>query len=603
MPAFRTIPRSSILVLLLAFFAFAMSAILSRTVFERLPHLEDEVAYLYQARVFAAGEVVAPIPEPRRAFWQPFVVDYDATGARFGKYTPGWPAILSIGLLLGQGWLVSAWLAALSVVLLYRLAAEIFGVPTGLFAAALMAFSPAALLLNASLMGHTASLFCALVFIYACWRIERGRLAFRWGLVGGTALGLLVITRPLTALAIALPWIIWSGLRLLQHIGPGRLGDFWRTLRPLLALSALALLVAVALPLFNDAATGEPAKNLYTLVWDYDSIGFGECCGRNGHNLERAIRHARYDLSLTAADLFGWQIGALTPEVETHLLNSALYYPNLGLSFLLLLPGLLVGALWGITRRQAWKTLLGIAAWMAGAVAIVLLPLQLGSPWLQDPAFAWGWLQDPAFAWGWLLFALAWACLPLLGVIRAGVAQRSWTWLMLAMLLSVVIMQMAYWIGSQRYSTRYYFEALPAAAILSGLALHFLWRWRPGRLPLSVAFAALLAISFFGYSLPRVNVLYRFNGVGQHVLEEVEARRNGDQPVLVLVTGPGRGDDRVLWRATGTLMAVTTPWLDSDIVVAWDFGGVRDQILARFPDRQIIEMTATGNQAVFVLPG
>src|SRR5688572_28153218 len=81
--------------MLLVFFAFSMSAVLSRTVFERLPHLEDEVAYLYQAKIFARFQAVVPIPEPRRAYWQPFVVDYSTSGNRFGKYTPGWSALLS----------------------------------------------------------------------------------------------------------------------------------------------------------------------------------------------------------------------------------------------------------------------------------------------------------------------------------------------------------------------------------------------------------------------------------------------------------------------------------------------------------------------------
>lgn len=67
----------------LAFFAFFMSALVSRTVFERLPHLEDEMAYLFQAKIFERGQLVVDTPDPRRAYWQPFVVDYEPTGKRF----------------------------------------------------------------------------------------------------------------------------------------------------------------------------------------------------------------------------------------------------------------------------------------------------------------------------------------------------------------------------------------------------------------------------------------------------------------------------------------------------------------------------------------
>ena len=145
------------LALLLAFFAFASAGLLSDRVFEHLPHLEDEVAYLYQARIFAGGQLTVDIPEPRRAFWQPFVVDYTATGQRFGKYTPGWPALLALGVQFGQPWIINAFGAALAVALLYRLGGQLFGREAGLIAALLAAFSPAALLLNASLMAHTAA--------------------------------------------------------------------------------------------------------------------------------------------------------------------------------------------------------------------------------------------------------------------------------------------------------------------------------------------------------------------------------------------------------------------------------------------------------------
>jgi hypothetical protein len=71
----------------LALLAFGLSAVLSNTVFERLPHLEDEVAYLFQARTLAGGQLVVETPQPRLAYWQPFIVDYE--GNRFGKYLPG----------------------------------------------------------------------------------------------------------------------------------------------------------------------------------------------------------------------------------------------------------------------------------------------------------------------------------------------------------------------------------------------------------------------------------------------------------------------------------------------------------------------------------
>ena len=81
-PQPRPLPYRRLLALALVFFSMAMSALVADRVFEHLPHLEDEVAYLYQAKIYAGGHLVIESPEPRRAFWQPFVLDYE--GSRFG---------------------------------------------------------------------------------------------------------------------------------------------------------------------------------------------------------------------------------------------------------------------------------------------------------------------------------------------------------------------------------------------------------------------------------------------------------------------------------------------------------------------------------------
>lgn len=672
--------------LALAVFSFGLAGLVSRTVFERLPHLEDEMAYLFQARTYARGNLVIESPVPSRAYWQPFVVDYD--GHRFGKYTPGWPLQLMIGELMGQAWVINAFLAALTVALVYRLGREVYNPETGLIAAALVAFSPMALLLNATLMGHTAALFAAALFIYAYWRIERGRRAVLWGAVAGLALGLLVANRALTAVAVALPFVAWSGLRLLRAVisrtpapansphpqplslrergleenglptatdeglfrtdynplslrerGQGGEGWFRRfavTLRPLVVLGVLAVLLALIVPLYNYEATGDPTENLYTLVWSYDRIGFGEGSGRP-HTLEKAVRHARFDLSLMAADLFGfglvppadggdwraafeadpvgwlagWRLNVFSPAVTEHLQLEADYYPMIGISWLLLPLGVILVFRWRAALIALW--LLILLCWAA-------LPFEIeGGQLTRSPDFAWLWL---AAAFGWLLLPL-----PFWRTTR-----ERWTWLLICVALSIIGVQMAYWIGSQRYSTRYYYESLASLALLSALPLAWVVRRvqtltlnpfpsgrgtstadvfasrpeevRKNRQGIKELFVyaligAALMYSLYTYSTPRIQSLYRFNLMSPDLIAAVEARRDGDRPVLVLVNG-----ESVRWRAFGPLMAVTSPYLDSDIVAAWNFRGdatdeIRRQILERFPDRQVIEMDAFDNQSWF----
>lgn len=612
--------------LALALFSFAMSAIISRAVFERLPHLEDELAYLFQARVFASGQIVADLPLPSGPYWQPFIVqhtsDLKPQGGRVGKYPPGWPALLGIGELLGAMWWVNAAFSALTVGLTYRLGREIFGKDVGLIAAILTAFSPMALLLNGTLMSHSSALFFTTLFYYAFWRLrviqKRSansvatsvtRSVWRCALVAGMSLGMVTINRPLTGIAIALPFVLMSFLLLGRKLVTAT-HRFIPTLKPLLVLGAGAVLVTSAIPFFNWAATGDPTKNLYLLVWEYDRVGFGAAgeFGPNGHNLTKGVQFARYDLSLTAADLFGWQVGEpfmpetdaerlevsdaescnayLPMRLQVHLRTCSGYWRGAGLSWVLLLPGLLIG----FRRRWAWVWIGAGIAWIFAAEDAIVA--QLRDATSNTLAL-------------WAVYGVFWGFVPLAFVSPSEDDPRpTWTWLFFGVIASIIVLHFAYWIGSQRYSTRYYFEALTAAAILSAIPLGWLiTRLKTRAVPFGThAVYTLMALvclwSFFTYSTPRIDALRGYNRVSGAYLDAINARRQTDKPLLVLATG----EKPVRWRATGVLMAQTHPDLDGDIVVAWDDTenpDTRQNILDRFPDREVIEIRVSEENAWF----
>ncbi|MBI1281051.1 MAG: hypothetical protein GC179_23195 [Anaerolineaceae bacterium] len=631
-----------LLALVLVLFSFFMTALVSDRVFEHVPHLEDEVAYLFEAKLLASGHSVIPSPTPARPFWQPFVVDLG--GKRFGKYPLGWPGTLAIGVAAGQPWLVNALLGALTVALVYRLGSEVFNVDTGMIAAALTAFSPMALLLNGTLMGHTAALFSSMLFIYAYWRIERGKYRLRWGIVAGLALGMTLINRPLAGVAVAAPFIAWSGVRLLQAFlvdwkqrnsvevttsPPSPLSVYREgeqtpetpvsqpqsrtlmqtyssliyTLTPLVLLGIFTLILVSVIPAYQYAATGDSRTNLYLLVWSYDRIGFGEGYGAHGHTIEKGIRQTRWDLSMTASDLFGWQTGSMfgadnqiDPKLKDHLLNQGDYWPPspsfgvtlptgnsieipfIGLSWVLLPFGLLLGF-----KHKWWWW----AVWLAFGGLLLIETTGLPSATISDPTFSLAWMGG----------YVVWMAIPFLFLVFLKPdRQITWTWLLLAVILSLIGLHFTYWIGSQRYSTRYYFEALGAFALISAVPLAWLMK-HTGRLPVYIVLVAMSIYSLYAYSQPRIDVLYRFNWISPQLVEAVEQRREPDRKVLVLVSGQD-----VRWRAYGSLTVKTSPLLDSDIVVAWDTGanGVRDSILKMFPDRQVIEMTAAANKSCFV---
>ena len=152
--------RADKIALAISTLAFLATAWISLNVFEGIPHLEDEFAYVWQAQVISRGELTVPSPPEQKSFLVPFVVDYE--GERFGKYPIGWPVVLSFGERAGLRWLVNPLLAGLCVWLTYRLGSKILGTATGLLAAGLTTTSPFFLMNSGALLSHPWGLVLSL---------------------------------------------------------------------------------------------------------------------------------------------------------------------------------------------------------------------------------------------------------------------------------------------------------------------------------------------------------------------------------------------------------------------------------------------------------
>jgi len=340
------------LALALALIAFAASAVLSFCVFDRIPHLEDEYALLWQAEIMADGRISLPTPAFASSFMIPFVID--AQGQRFGKYPPGWPGALSIGARVGAPWMVQAVLSSLSVWLIYRLGQKLASSRVGLIAAGLSVLSPIFLMQSSTLLAHMFTLFLSLVFLHA-WldlfiladtpSVPEGLLA----VVGGSSMGLLGITRPWTAIAVALPAFL-HGLFLLCR-------GTDRQRKHILLIGFIAAGIGALLFVWQAALTGDPLQDGYTLWWAYDRLGFGPEHGplESGHTLAVGWANTSFSLMTGTHDLFGWPY----------------------LSWLFLPAGF-----WALRRKPA--------AWFAFAVFPALVLLYLGywtGAWLLGPRY------------------------------------------------------------------------------------------------------------------------------------------------------------------------------------------------------------------------
>lgn len=303
---------ADILALFLALLGFLASALVTQRVYEGIPHIEDEIAYVWQAKVLADGQLKIDSPSHPKSLLVPFVVDFQ--GERFGKYPPGWPALLSLAIQLELRAWINPLLAGLGVWLTYQLGKRHFSQVVGLLAAGLTVSSPFFLMNSGSLLSHPLGLVLSALFslawLEAFWNIsakkEGDYIAIskkRWWftILSALALGALILTRPMTAMAVAFPFAI-HGLYLLFR------SNRMTRLR-LFVFSLVALLFVGLFFLWQYSLTGTPLINPYTLWWPYDKVGFGPGHGHgtNGHTLNMAWRNFRHSLDSASNDLFGWE--------------------------------------------------------------------------------------------------------------------------------------------------------------------------------------------------------------------------------------------------------------------------------------------------------
>jgi 4-amino-4-deoxy-L-arabinose transferase-like glycosyltransferase len=324
------IPVSAVLAVALVIFGITLWLAVDEL--ERVPHVQDSITFLFQAQTLAEGALWAPEPPQPEAFKQEFLTVWD--GKWFGQYPPGYPLVLAVGVLSGAPWLVNPLLALLSSALLIKLGMLLYRPSTGLLAGGLALVSPFFLFLSGSLMVHAAELFWTLLAV-VCWTMAlRAPFRLRWALLAGSGLGMLLLTRQITAAAVG---ISYMALLLPVEAWAQRSGAHHHaSLRHMVRQTAVAL--AAVLPFvmlllgYQRVLTGSPWQDPRLLERPFDHPGFGLDIGESenafklaefeggiaiswytdpdqpprGHSLARGLYNTDQNLEALAGDLFGW---------------------------------------------------------------------------------------------------------------------------------------------------------------------------------------------------------------------------------------------------------------------------------------------------------
>ncbi len=227
--------------------------------------IHDEAAYLLQARIFASGQLSAPAHALPEFFEQYHVL---VTPRLAPKYLPGHALALVPGIWLALPGLVPVILGGVAGGLVFALARQLAGAWVALLAWAIWSTSPADMLWRASYMSQTSSAALwlgASWFLLRFWRESRTRDLVWLALL----VAMLGMTRPMTAIAFALPAAVVVGIRVWRRRAFAALG--------LAALAGSALLAIV--PAWNHASLGDWRRSPYPehsrVYFPYQKLGFG----------------------------------------------------------------------------------------------------------------------------------------------------------------------------------------------------------------------------------------------------------------------------------------------------------------------------------------
>ena len=229
-----------------------------------LPTVGDEVAYVLQAKLLARGRIAGSPPPIPEFFEQAHVL---VTPRLAPKYPLGFGLALVPGVLLGATALMPLLLAGLTAALLFVLCRRLYGGATATLACAIWFAAPGGRY-RAGFFSETLTGATCLLAWYGLvrWREER---AVRWLVVVSLSFALAAITRPLTALVLAIPVAVVVLRDATRH-------RLWRQVR----VSAMVALPVMALLPLQNVATGGPWWELpygrYTRAYlPFDHMGLG----------------------------------------------------------------------------------------------------------------------------------------------------------------------------------------------------------------------------------------------------------------------------------------------------------------------------------------
>lgn len=278
--------------------AFLIVAVaLSWYCFAFVPAYTDSTAQYIHAKFIAAGNLYGEA-HPLREFFPVWMMVAD-NGKWYSQYQPLHQFILALGHMADTPWMINPIEGALTLVVIYAIARRIYGEATALIAAGLSLGCIFMLIISAEYMNHATGLLFAALFIY-CYieSLERKKYLLWWGLAGGLCLGGVFLSRPLVAVGMCIPFVVYA-LYLSKKLPRLYLPRF-------LSMSAGGIATLIFQGWYNMQLTGSITMFPYS---KYHSNSMGDALGmRDGYKFWRNLVKAQVEWVQMNQSLFQWAV-------------------------------------------------------------------------------------------------------------------------------------------------------------------------------------------------------------------------------------------------------------------------------------------------------
>lgn len=288
-------------IFIISVLVFLISSFFSIFVLQGIPHVQDEIVYLFQAKVIAMGKLYVIPDKPGEFFDYEFIVNEG--GKWYGKYFFGFPLLLSLGVILGYPWIINPLIGGISIIFISLVGKEFLGKETERFLPLLFLLSPFYLFMCSTYLSHpSALLFSSIFIIYFLKSIEK--YSWKYPFVSGAALGFNFNIRPYDSFLIAIPFFVYGIYCLMRK--EIRMKQVLFFISPFLFFFILFLF-------YNFTLTGNVFQTPFNKYCPTDHLGFGKEVGlpylkEYGHTFLDGLNNTRNNLKKISEGLLGWPI-------------------------------------------------------------------------------------------------------------------------------------------------------------------------------------------------------------------------------------------------------------------------------------------------------